>query len=536
MRKITTAVLSVSDKTGIVDLARCLNRHGVRLISTGGTRMALEGAGIPVMDITAFTGNPEAFGGRMKTLSFTFESAILFDRERDADEAASLGIDPIDLVVCNLYPFRKVRDAGAGFAELIENIDIGGPTMLRAAAKNFRGVAAVCDPVDYKDLMRELDTNDGALCLDTRQRLMRKVYAHTAEYDRVIASTLDELAGEPAARLAFSHPQPLRYGENPHQDAVFFSVDQDRPTVPQMDVLGGKAISFNNIVDLAAAAEAVCELPKHGCAVIKHTNPCGLAVADTSGRALELAWEGDPVSAFGSIIAFNTPIGKADVELLALDSPDKNARRFVEVILAPDFTEDAIEYLKLHEALRVVRLDPAAFKPEWDYRFVAGGLLRQRPDRHLFDKLEVVTEHAPAQLDEALLTFGIMAVRSLKSNTICIVRRMDDGSMQLLGMGAGQPNRVTSSRLALEKARENVARETGLEGEAFDRAFKAVLSTSIVISDAFFPFPDNVELLAAGGARTLVQPGGSIRDKRVIKTCNELGVAMVFTGTRHFKH
>ncbi len=537
MRKLTTAVLSVSDKRGIVELARGLSRHGVRLLSTGGTRRVLLEAGLEVTELSEFTGNPEAFGGRMKTLSFRFESALLFHRERDAAEARELGIEPIDLVVCNLYPFREVRDRGAELDELLENIDIGGPTMLRAAAKNHDAVAALSDPADYPALLAELDDNEGALSRDTRARLMRKAFAHTAEYDRVIANTLEERAGEQTAvRLSFGDPQPLRYGENPHQGALFMARDLDRSGPAPFEVLAGKAISFNNLVDLNAAAEAVAALPPSGCAIIKHTNPCGLAVAKSPGAALALAWEGDPLSAFGSIIAFNTPVARGDLELLSLDSEDKGARRFVEVVLAPEFSAEALDYLKLHDSLRVVRAAPRDLVAEREYRFTAGGLLCQQPDQHLYDQLEVVTKRAPKKMDEELVAFGIQAVRALKSNAVCIVRRTTGDAMQLLGMGAGQPNRVTSTGLALAKARENLARETGAQGQALDRELARTLAEAVVASDAFFPFADNVELLAEEGAKLLVQPGGSVRDRAVKKMCNQLDVSMVFTGTRHFKH
>lgn len=536
MKTIRTAVLSVSEKTGLVPFARGLLRHGVKLIATGGTRSTLEAAGLATTDIQQFTGNPEAFGGRMKTLSFRFESALLFDRERDAEEASALGIDPIDLVVCNLYPFKAVRDRGVSYDELIENIDIGGPTMLRSAAKNYKSVAVVCDPEDYSLVLEQLDANQGSTDLQTRSKLMRKAFAHTADYDRVIAQTLADRAQEPSARFSFHEPRSLRYGENPHQDALLFLSEEDNPGLSSMEVLGGKALSFNNIVDLVAAADAVTDLSQHGCAIIKHTNPCGLATANSPGRALELAWSGDPVSAFGSILAFNSPLSLEDVAFLELDCADKTRRKFVEVILAPSFSMEALDYLHLHDSLRIVRVDPARLRSEWDYRFVAGGLLAQRPDRTLFKHFETVTERTMEPMDEPLILFGLQAVRSLKSNAICVVQRVGDGELRLLGMGAGQPNRVTSSRLAVEKARENIARETGLQGATLDQTVEDILSRALVASDAFFPFADNIEILAGAGIRSVVQPGGSIRDKSVIRMCNEKSVAMVMTGIRHFKH
>ena len=336
--------------------------------------------------------------------------------------------------------------------------------------------------------------------------------------------------------MSFANPLPLRYGENPHQPAHFFPNEEDATGLSGIEILGGKALSFNNIMDLAGAVEAVADLDDFGCAVIKHTNPCGLAQSKQQDKLLELAWEGDPMSAFGSIIAFNKPVDAPALSFLNLDHPKKMERKFVEVVVAPDFTEDALAYLKNHESLRIVKLDPKTLDDPWDYKFVHGALLAQRRDTDLLGTVEVVTEVAPQPVDEGLMRFGLQAVRQLKSNAICIVRRRADGAFQLLGMGAGQPNRVTSSRLAVEKARENIAREDSLEGEALDRRVEETLSQALVASDAFFPFADNIEILSNAGIRRIVQPGGSIRDKSVIRMCNEKTVAMVMTGIRHFKH
>jgi len=530
MVRIERALVSVSDKTGVVELARTLAARGCEIISTGGTRRVLEDAGLTTTDIARVTGNPEAFAGRMKTISFEIESSILFDREADADEASELGIRPIDMVVCNLYPFEEVRDSGGDLERLIENIDIGGPTMIRAAAKNHRWVAAVTDPADYPGIIEELDASGGALSRATRARLMRKAFNRTADYDAAIAVTLDARSGETSLRLAFDQPAELRYGENSHQDAMVLRERGAGASLCDMEVLGGKALSFNNLADIQAALDSVKDLEGPACSIIKHQNPCGLAAGDDLAAVFSAAWDGDPLSAFGSVIAFNRPLALDAARLLALDAEKKRNRRFVEVVSAPDFEQDALEYLRLHGNLRIVRIDPAHAARSVDVRLLAGAALVQDADAALWDALEVKTAASPGTIDEELLAFGVVAVRQVKSNGVVVVRRRNDGIRQLLGIGAGQPNRVNSTRLALTRTRENLAREGDAEYVA------AELASAYLISDAFFPFPDNVELAAEAGARHLFQPGGSIRDKAVIRRCDELGLAMVFTGTRHFRH
>jgi phosphoribosylaminoimidazolecarboxamide formyltransferase/IMP cyclohydrolase len=530
MVKIERALISVSDKTGVVALARTLVATGCEIISTGGTRGVLEEAGIPTTDIAAVTGNPEAFGGRMKTISFEIESALLFDRAGDAAEAARLGIRPIDAVVCNLYPFEAVRDAGGDLETLIENIDIGGPTMIRAAAKNHRWVAVVTDPADYPGIIEELEANDGALGAETRSRLMRKAFNRTADYDAAIACTLDDRHGVRSLRLAFDSPQPMRYGENSHQQAVLLRERGAATSLCDMEILGGKALSFNNMADIQAALDAVKDLPGAGCAIIKHQNPCGLAMGDDLDAVFAAAWDGDPLSAFGSVIAFNRPLPLDAARFLALDAENKQERKFVEVVSAPAFEEGALEYLRSNRNLRIVGFDPKDAGRPMDVRLLAGAALLQDADAALWDVLEPKTAASPGEIDEELLAFGMIAVRQVKSNAIVLVRRRDDGICQLLGIGAGQPNRVNSTQLALARTRENLEREGDAEYVMEE------LRSAYLVSDAFFPFPDNVELAAEAGVRTLFQPGGSIRDKAVIKRCDALGLAMVFTGTRHFKH
>lgn len=535
-RKIRRALISVSDKAGIVDLARVLVRHGCEIVSTGGTGRALTDAGIPVVDISTVTGNPEAFGGRMKTISFEIESAILFDRERDADEAKALGIDPIDLVVCNLYPFRQARDAGVALADLVEQIDVGGPTMIRAAAKNYRCVAVVCRPGDYGALAAELDANGGATSLTTRERLMREAFHHTADYDAMIAQALDERFGETSLRLAFRGGRTLRYGENAHQRAVLLRDTDAARSLCDLEVLGGKELSYNNIVDLHAALDAVRDLEPAACAVIKHTNPCGLCQAADARQAFELAWRSDPVSAFGSVVAFNVPVDARAVEFLELDAADRSRRKFVEVVAAPAIAADAVLLLRKNENLRIVVLDPTLLPRGTDVKVLAGAALVQSSDLALWERLEIVSKARPCEEPSAetmlgrLIRFGTIAARQVKSNAIVLVGEKD-GALRLLGMGAGQPNRVVSTRLAVERARATLASE-GLD----EAGIRAALGRGVLVSDAFFPFPDSVEVAAAAGVKTFVQPGGSIRDKDVVARADELGVAMIVSGTRHFRH
>lgn len=533
---IRRALLSVSDKAGIVELARALAAQGCALISTGGTRAALEEAGLPVTEVSAVSGNPEAFGGRMKTISFAIESALLFDRERDTAEAAALGVQPIDLVACNLYPFARHAAAGAELANLIEQIDIGGPTMVRAAAKNHRWVAVLTSPDQYPAVISELQVNGGTLTAETRLRLMREAFDHTADYDSTIAQALDERLGILSRRLAFDTGRPLRYGENPHQRAWLFRERGAAASIADAEVLSGKEISHNNMLDLTAALEAVQDLPTHACAIVKHANPCGLAVAGDQAAAFAAAWEGDPVSAFGSVIAFNSPLQAAAAGFLELGHPDRSRRKFVEVVAAPTFEEGAAAALAVHAGLRVVRIDPASLRPALTFRSLPGALLVQEADAAREEPGEVRTRARPAVDDPALLRLGVVAARQTKSNAIAVVRRRADGILQLLGAGGGQPNRVDSMRIALRRCRDNLAREYQGPPEGFDHFVHAVLDTAILVSDAFFPFPDNVEEAAAAGIRTIFEPGGSLRDDQVIARADELGVSVVFTGTRHFKH
>lgn len=534
MIKIKKALISVSDKTGIIDFAAYLERQSCEIISTGGTKKVLQEAGIKVTDISEVTGNPEAFGGRMKTISFEIESALLFDRKKDEKEALELGIEPIDMVVCNLYPFAKVRAQGADLPDLIENIDIGGPTMVRAAAKNYKFVATVVDPRDYPELLKELEENDGALKEETRFNLMRKAFNHTADYDALIATTMDAEAGELSVRLAYDQAKKLRYGENSHQEGYFLRKRGENSSYYDMNVLHGKELSYNNMFDMYGAIEAIRDMRQHGVAVIKHANPCGLATGDDQRKAMELAWAGDPVSAYGSVIAFNTVVQRETVEFFALDSEDKSKRKFVEIVVAPGFTPQALDYLQMHKNLRIVEFDPHFLFPEKDMKVLHNALLYQDSDLKVKAKIEHVSR-VKADIDNELLDFGLKTVRQLKSNAICIVRKLENGYCQLLGMGCGQPNRLNSTELSIKRCRDNLKAEWNGKDD-LDIYIKNEMSKTVLFSDAFFPFPDNVEIANAAGIKTIVQPGGSIRDKKVIAKADELGLGMVFVGMRHFKH
>jgi len=533
--KIKKALLSVSDKSGIVELAKTLVEYDCEIISTGGTKKVLQEAGIKIKDITEVTKNPEAFGGRMKTISFNIESALLFDRTRDKKEADALGIEPIDMVVCNLYPFSKIKEEGAELPELIENIDIGGPTMIRAGAKNYKYVAVVTDISDYENIISEIKENDGALSLDTRMELMRKTFNHTADYDALIATTMDEHSDKRSLRFHFTDGRKLRYGENSHQEGYLYKESDSQNTLYDMKVLHGKELSYNNLADIQSALESVKDLKDHGCSIIKHNNPCGLAQGVDQRQVFENAWAGDPISAFGSIIAFNKPVSKETVEFLQLGNTDKSLRKFVEVVIAPSFSDDSLEYLFQHRNLRIAEFDPQKCISSDNIKKLCGSLLLQDSDNKLYDKLEIVTENTfDTSENFDLIEFGIRAMRQVKSNSIVIVRRSKSGGCHLLGMGAGQPNRLISTQLAIDKSVQNLERE--YDGNEFKKYIKGEFRHSILVSDAFFPFADNVELAGKAGIKKIIQPGGSIRDRSVIKKCNELGISMLFTGVRHFKH
>ncbi|MCL4149770.1 UNVERIFIED_CONTAM: hypothetical protein GTU68_057218 [Idotea baltica] len=532
---IKRALISVSDKTGIVELATYLLENGCEIISTGGSQKVLEAAGLTVTDIQTVTGNPEAFGGRMKTISFQIESALLYDRKKDQAEAEELNIKSIDLVICNLYPFKKVLKADGSFDQLIENIDIGGPTMIRAAAKNFKYVSVLTDPSDYADCIEHLKENEGST-KDKRQYWMTKAFNHTADYDALIAQTMDQYSDRLSYRLSFKNGIPLRYGENNHQSAKFYKSNAVEYSLADLEFLHGKVLSFNNILDVDAAVNCLWQSNAASCAVIKHSNPCGFASSNSLDRALALAWAGDPISAFGSIIAFNQKVDLKTVEFFQLKHSDRSKRKFIEVIIAPNYDSDALVYLQSHKNLRILKIDLEKLIHQKDIRYLSGSLLVQDANNSLYKKLESVSNRDfNVDQNKDLVEFGLHIIRQIKSNGIAIIRRHGSG-IQLLGMGAGQPNRLIATQLAIQKSRENLRNEFKGDSNDFEQFLMHQFAEVILVSDAFFPFPDNIEIAGQAGIKHIVQPGGSIKDKEVINACNAQNIAMLFTGLRHFKH
>ncbi|MDR3609790.1 MAG: bifunctional phosphoribosylaminoimidazolecarboxamide formyltransferase/IMP cyclohydrolase [Ignavibacteriaceae bacterium] len=523
--KINRVLLSVNDKRGLLGLAKCLHAHNCELISTGGTGKCLSEAGIPFTEISKITGKPEAFGGRMKSISFEIESAILFDRVRDKDEAANLHILPIDMVVCNLYDFKKYKDENADLGTLIEHIDIGGSAAIRSAAKNFMYVAPVTDPDDYPELISELNSLNGSLSLKTRKKLMAKAFNLTADYDSMIAQAMDQHCGNSSLRISLTSGKDLRYGENPHQPAKFYKVAGSASSLYNINVLNGIGLSYNNILDLQAAVESVSGLRRQSCVIVKHSNPCGMASGDNQKKVFELAWAGDPISAFGGIVAFNVPVSVDTISFLGYDDPDKSKRRFIEIIAAPSFNADALKILNTQKNLRIVEWRPDMLSSSNEIRITNGLALVQAKDSQLFSYMNLMTKKLfnVAEYSD-IIKFGLVAVRQIKSNAIAVVQKRQDGTFQLLGMGSGQPNRLDSINLALNKARYNFDVESP-NGHYI-----------VLVSDAFFPFEDNVDAAFKAGIKILVQPGGSIRDKHVIARADELGINLIFTGIRHFKH
>jgi len=534
---IRRALISVSDKRKVVDFARGLRELGVEIISTGGTARLLKENGVQVREVSELTGFPEILGGRVKTLHPKVHGGILARREdpEHMSQAEELGIELIDMVVVNLYPFESTAlKPGVGLEELMENIDIGGPTMIRSAAKNYKYVAVVTDPEDYGWILEELRAN-GDLSDDSRRRLCVKAFRRTADYDSAIDRVLSEkLLGEEVLRLSFREGRKLRYGENWHQKAAFYTAGSEGSCVANAKQLWGKEMSYNNYLDADSALEAVRELKDEvGVAVVKHTNPCGYATGETLREALEAAWEGDPVSAFGSIIAFTRPVDLEAAEFLR--------GKFVEILIAPGYEEEALKFLTSHKKdTRILEVPPLDLEPkDLIYRYVRGGMLEQERDRRLMEKWEVVTETNFPEDKRSLAEFAYKAVKHTKSNAIVLAREYKPGFYQVLGMGAGQPNRVDSFRkLALSKAKENLERFHSSEAPEvpLEDYVKAQLGEVVLASDAFFPFPDIVELAAEAGIRYIIQPGGSVRDPEVVGAADRLGMAMVFTGTRHFLH
>jgi phosphoribosylaminoimidazolecarboxamide formyltransferase/IMP cyclohydrolase len=517
--RVRRALLSVSDKTGLVDFARALAGHGVALLSTGGTARTLREAGLEVTDVSEATGFPEMMDGRVKTLHPVVHGGLLGRAGTDDAVMAKHGIPPIDLLVLNLYPFERVSaDPDSSLADVVENIDIGGPAMLRSAAKNFARVAVATDPGQYATIAAELDAGDGALSAATRFGLSVAAFNRVAQYDACISDYLSSL-GVDGSRGLFPAQQnsnfvkvmDLRYGENPHQQAAFYRDLYPVPgTLATFEQLQGKALSYNNLADADAAWECVRQFEGPACVIVKHANPCGVAVADGNADAYERAFATDPTSAFGGIIAFNQVLDGATVAAI-LD------RQFVELLIAPGYDEAALAIAAKKANVRVLRIPHGDGRNNFDVKRVGSGLLMQTSDiREVTrDELEVVTRRAPtgAELDDLLFAWRV--AKFVKSNAIVYAR---DG--RTIGVGAGQMSRVVSARIAALKAGE-----AGLE-----------VPGSAMASDAFFPFRDGIDAAAAAGIRAVIQPGGSMRDAEVIAAADEHGIAMVFTGVRHFRH
>ncbi len=520
---IERALVSVYDKTGLVPFAKRLAERRIELISTGGTAKLLRDAGLGVRDASDLTGWPEMLGGRVKTLHPKVHGGILFRRgdTGDKSQAAQHGIAPIDLVVVNLYPFEATAaKAGLTPEELIENIDIGGPAMVRSAAKNFESVGVVTDPADYEAVAQEIAAS-GGLSLETRLELARKAFALTARYDGTIATELERLSvadervtlGGRAAlpqrlHIALARRQAMRYGENPHQQAALY-IPAGRPArgLAAAQQLQGKELSYNNLVDLDAAWGLAQEFERPAAVIVKHNNPCGAAEQGTLAEAYRRALECDPVSAFGGVLAFN--------RALDLETAGELAKLFAECVVAPGYDAAARELLAGKKNLRLMELaSGAGSEGELELKRISGGVLAQEPDRHNWGEKELkcVTRRAPTREETAALLFGWKVCKHVKSNAIVFAR-----GGQTLGVGAGQMSRVDSVKIAVMKA-------------------QLPLAGSVVASDAFFPFPDGLEEAARAGATAVIQPGGSVRDAEVIAAADRLNVAMVFTGMRHFRH
>ena len=521
---VERALISVFDKTGVLELSRRLAALGIEILSTGGTAKLLRDSGVAVKDVSEFTGWPEMLGGRVKTLHPKVHGGLLFRRNlaEDQKQATEHGIRPIDLVVVNLYPFEATaRKSGLTAEELIENIDIGGPTMLRSAAKNWESVTVVTDPADYDHVARELEANRDTSPF-TRLELARKVFAATSRYDGMITTELERISlqsghatlqpTEPLPErlnLALEKLQPLRYGENPHQAAALYGMaGKERAGLAAAKQLQGKELSYNNLVDLESARSLAAEFQKPAAVIIKHNNPCGTAEQATLRDAYLKALACDPISAFGGVLAFNRKLDAATAEEVA--------KLFVECIAAPGFDARAKEILAAKKNLRLLELPPEGLEPERELQLkrILGGMLVQQSDLGQLNpaELKVVSKRAPDDEEWSTMKFAWTVAKHVKSNAIVFAR---EGAT--LGVGAGQMSRVDSVKIAVMKA------QSSLQG-------------SVVASDAFFPFPDGVSEAARAGARAVIQPGGSVRDNDVIAAADRLGMAMVFTGMRHFMH
>ncbi len=506
--KIRRALISVFDKTGIVGLAESLNQHGVEIISTGGTAKTLGDAGLRVKGISTYTGFPEIMDGRVKTINPLVEGGILGLRDKHAEEAKANNIGWIDLVVCNLYPFSKIisRD-DCDLITAMENVDIGGPTMIRSAAKNVGWVTALVDPQDYQGIIDELD-KFSEISFETRKELSAKAFGHTAQYDTIIHNYLkdDRLSND--FSLTYNKHSAMRYGENPHQSAAAYQYPNDRSkNILNAKIHQGKQLSYNNIMDADAALSCLKEFDQTACVVVKHANPCGVAIGEEIADVYTRAFNADSLSAFGGIIALNRTCTVAVAEAIS--------SIFVEIILAPSFDEDALSVLSKKKNLRVLDVGEITVREnKLEYRNVDGGILVQDTDTSVLtlDELKTVTKVVPSDTEMKTMLFGWKVLKHVKSNAILLVK-----NNQTVGIGAGQVSRVDAVNIALKKSGER-------------------LDNSILCSDAFFPFRDSIDKIANTGIVAVIQPGGSVRDQEVIAACNDHGIAMVFTGRRCFKH
>ncbi len=560
-REIKRAIISLSDKTGVAELAKYLENKGIEIFSTGGTFKLMKENGVNVKEITELTGFPEMMDGRIKTLNPKVHGGILAvrDNPEHMKQAQENGVGMIDMLVVNLYPFEKtVANPDVSLEDAIENIDIGGPTMIRSAGKNYRYVTIITDPADYGKFIDEYDRLGGT-SLEFRQELARKVFARTAKYDAAISEYLEKtLADKVKKTVVLENGKILRYGENSHQKGILFPDGVSEGTLANAEMINGKEMSYNNYMDAQAALDTVLEFDEPAAVVIKHLNPCGASTGKNLRDAIEKAWFSDPISAMGSVVAFNREFDMDTLRFFRGDEvkhlsftvendkliSSEIKRKFIEVIIAPSFSADALEYItkkKNFENVRVLKIDLEASKKAKDFNLkrIDGGYLYQTTDDELFSKFETVTKKEFDGDMKKLAEFSYKCCKHTKSNAIVLCRRTPTG-YQVLGMGAGQPNRVDSLRkLAVTKARENLEYEhRTLELDMpFEDYFRKIISEDTVLaSDAFFPFDDTVRTAAAYGIKYIIQPGGSQNDPDSIAACDELDIAMIFAGNRHFRH
>ena len=521
-KQIKRALISVSDKTNLLPFAKKLHQCNIEILSTGGTAKVLSDANIPVIEVSDYTGFPEMMAGRIKTLHPKIHGGLLGRGEIDSAVMKQHNIPAIDLVVVNLYPFKQtIQSEDVTIEKAIENIDIGGPTMLRAAAKNYHHVTVVCNPHDYADIMHKLTENNGQIDFKTRFTLACKVFAHTAAYEDSIANYLGSLSPQTeqpttefptTINFQFHKAQKMRYGENPHQKAaLYIDKNTNQKCIANMRQLQGKVLSYNNIVDADAALKCLRAFDRPSCVIVKHANPCGVACSDTLEQAYSNAFNTDPISAFGGIIACNRSIDKVAAQAII--------QQFVEVIIAPEITESALTVFAEKPNIRILICDDNSLQQNASFEFktINGGVLLQAQDNLVTspDQLQVVTKRAPSDQELNDLSFAWEVVKQVKSNAIVYAK-----NNRTLGIGAGQMSRIFSAKIAIEKATEA----------------KLDIAGSVMASDAFFPFKDAVEFAHNKGITAIIQPGGAMRDQAVIDAANQNNIAMVFTGTRHFKH